>query len=118
MARLLRIQTPVEKLRTYITELITVRGLRTFVIPQDLKQSGIITFFPNKEKLEKVVIDLRAPITQIFAQREIQSATVKTNFPIWEAKPITILMRTCQWVKQHQVGLNLTPKGHLLFTSK
>ena len=62
MARLLRIQTPVEKLRTYITELITVRGLRTLVIPQDFKQSGIITFFPNKEKLEKVVIDLRSPI--------------------------------------------------------
>ena len=62
MARLLRIQTPVEKLRSYITELITVRGLRTLVIPQDLKQKGIITFFPNKEKLEKVVIDLRSPI--------------------------------------------------------
>lgn len=64
LARLLRLQAPVEKLQGFINELIVVRGLRALMIPGDLRASGIITFFPAKEKQEAIVIDLRSPAQQ------------------------------------------------------
>lgn len=42
---------------------------------------------------------------------------MRSKVDIWVAKPVTLLMRTHKNIKHHFSALNITPKGHLLFSS-
>lgn len=43
--------------------------------------------------------------------------TLKPKTDVWITKPVTLLMRTHKCIKHHFSALNITPKGHLLFSS-
>jgi hypothetical protein len=117
LSRYLKFHSPSDKLVAHIKDTVDSLDNKLLLFPQDIDSTNFIQIQKGKDATQSFILDLRQPKVAREELTRIFPSTLKPTVNIWVTKPVTLLMRTHKHIKHHFSALNITPKGHLLFSS-